>query len=107
MHACLAKQTQHLLYQMSSRPSSLSATAGIQPAVTATTTYIPIHTTATTDDDDIPIWAMIEVNGELLEPKHEEDENSQAVRTSVMTGDPESIELGAVHFVDDKVRGKK
>ena len=82
-------------------------------------TYIPIRTEE--DDDDIPIWAMIEVNGELLEPKNDKDdgdENSGAVvrtrmeendttdeaKSSRMTMDPESIELGAVHFVDDKVR---
>ena len=102
---------------MSSRqPLSSSAPVVIQPGVP---TYIPIRTEE--DDDDIPIWAMIEVNGELLEPKTDKDdgdENSGAVRTRMEENDttdetkssrmtiidPESIELGAVHFVDDKVR---
>ena len=101
---------------------SSSAPVVIQPGVP---TYIPIRTEE--DDDDIPIWAMIEVNGELLEPRNDKDdgdENSGAVvrtrmeendtmavvarmdeaKSSRMTIDPESIELGAVHFVDDQVR---
>ena len=72
---------------------------------------IRIHTGVDNDNsNDIPIWALIEVNGELLEPKN--DENAGDIDETTTTTlaeerrirmDPDYRELGAVHFVDQQV----
>ena len=72
---------------------------------------IRIHTDVD-NDNDIPIWALIEVNGELLEPKNDENavdiDETTTTTTTLAEGrrirmDPDYMELGAVHFVDQQV----
>jgi len=77
----------------STSPSS-SSSSNQQPQ----TTYIPIG--CQEEDGGIPIWALIEVNGELLPPK---DENCETAGNNDLV-EPESIELGAVHFVDKVIQ---
>jgi len=72
--------------------TTMTTATGSPSSVTAPrTTYLPIKTGK---DSDIPNWAMIEVNGELLEPRNSSSDDNELL-------EPESIELGAVHFVDE------
>ena len=96
---------------------SSSASSSEQPpsSSTLTTTYIPIlgpeagaeNGGSAADDDVIPSWAMIEINGELLPPK--EDVERSAGHDNSENDDkpliqPGSVELGSVRFVNEKVR---
>jgi len=57
---------------------------------------IPIHT-----DSEIPEWAMIEVNGELIAPKECPDgkENPNGEESLIQRN---RLELGSLRFVDEK-----
>ena len=52
-------------------------------------------------NDDIPEWAMIEVNGELLPPLLDcNDHTAPAEGSTMLQLDAGTVELGAVHFRD-------
>jgi hypothetical protein len=51
-------------------------------------------------DGDIPEWAMLEVNGELIVPKESpEGKENPAEDDSLIR--PQDMELGAVDFIDE------
>jgi hypothetical protein len=55
---------------------------------------IPIHS-----DGDIPEWAMLEVNGELIVPKESPEGAENFADDSLIR--PQDMELGAVDFIDE------
>jgi hypothetical protein len=72
---------------------------------------IPIHTPPSSQDDDIPEWAMLELNGELLMPqesagkenpsKNGDDGNGGSKSNCTSLIPPHHVELGAIEFVDN------
>jgi hypothetical protein len=54
---------------------------------------IPIHS-----DGDLPEWAVLELNGELIRPKESPDGKENP--TSDCLVGPGQVELGSVQFVD-------
>jgi len=69
---------------------------------------IPIRLPSDIDDGEgdpgdcnVPEWALIEVNGELLLPQTAGGkENGPGVASSSSLVDPDRIELGSLRFVD-------
>jgi hypothetical protein len=50
-------------------------------------------------DGDIPEWAMLEVNGELIVPKETPEGKENPTDDSLIR--PQDMELGAVDFIDE------
>jgi hypothetical protein len=63
---------------------------------------IPVRTKDSVSE--LPEWAMIEVNGEFSPPKDEADVPSDTLLSLHHEDDDDVMELGALHFVDGKVR---
>ena len=89
--------------------SSTSSAVDCSSSPSLVTTCVPILPHGDDDDDAIPAWAMIEVNGELLAPRDHENRHHEASNNQNSNDDtddaslliqPDSIELGAVHFVN-------
>jgi hypothetical protein len=57
---------------------------------------IPIHS-----DGEIPEWAMLEVNGELIVPKESPGEGKDENFADDCLIRPQDMELGAVDFIDE------
>lgn len=74
---------------------------------TDSTMIIPIRTSQT-DDESLPEWAMLELNGELVKPKSADSNKSKPSSPSSSTASAlvakDQIELGSVRFTDE-VRG--
>jgi hypothetical protein len=82
--------------------SDMGDTGGNATTATASSTVIPVHYDYDDDDDDddddqnndLPHWTLIEVNGELLPP-------TKLETTASMSG---CCELGSLWFDTDNVR---
>lgn len=63
--------------------------------------FIPIQCNSS-GGDDVPEWAMIEVNGEFLPPLDDGDDDTITAENisenALQMDDPTTVELGAVHF---------